>query len=124
MRDFEKLPFSETSGRIPFKTPDSYFDNLTARIMDTIPEEKIEHNKRKFGMRWVTTVAVAASFALVAVVSIKLFDSTKAVGNDGAENVNMAANIYGDEEMTKDEMMLYSMVDNSDIYNYLAGYEY
>lgn len=130
----EELGITNTS---PFKTPEGYFDKLTQRIMDNIPEdEEVQKEMTEKGMarvvsmvkqktisrqfiRW--TVAAAACIALV-FVGIHVYDkdnNTQLANNEGGAEFSE----YYDDEYAE-ELLSYSLMDETDIYNYLSGDEY
>lgn len=106
-----------------FKVPEDYFDNLTDRIMANIPAEEtnvISINKSKkpsVWMRW-TSVAACATVALVGAIAYMNNN------NSGLESgANDLVAISEDIEYQED-VMEYSMLDEHDVYSYLAGETY
>lgn len=119
----------------PFKTPEGYFDTLSERIMARIDEEETKAAEEKadtvqvaevvslkqkktsvinYAIRWA--VAAAACLALV-FVGVDYF---------GEENKTIAQNQTVAEEYDDEyaeDMISYSMMDESDVYCYLAGLE-
>ncbi len=119
----------------PFKTPEGYFDTLSERIMARIDEEETKTAEEKaetvqvaevvslkqkktsvinYAIRWA--VAAAACLALV-FVGVDYF---------GEENKTIAQNQTVAEEYDDEyaeDMISYSMMDESDVYCYLAGLE-
>jgi hypothetical protein len=119
----------------PFKTPEGYFDTLSERIMARIDEEETKTAEEKaetvqvaevvslkqkktsvinYAIRWA--VAAAACLALV-FVGVDYF---------GEENKSIAQNQTVAEEYDDEyaeDMISYSMMDESDVYCYLAGLE-
>ena len=119
----------------PFKTPEGYFDTLSDRIMARIDEEETKTAEEKaetvqvaevvslkqkktsvinYAIRWA--VAAAACLALV-FVGVDYF---------GEENKSIAQNQTVAEEYDDEyaeDMISYSMMDESDVYCYLAGLE-
>ena len=111
--------------RNPFTVPEGYFDNLTARIMEQIPETDSADTptaelKPRNNRRWIGwTLGVAASVAL-AVLFVKLPDIMPSTnGNHQTAMTSTDDNNY--DEQYEQEMLEYAMVDNSDVYRYLAG---
>ncbi len=112
----------------PMKVPEGYFDNLSSRIMDRIAEEEEQGEKTatvvsmnrggtsiwKYAVRW--TVAAAACVALVFLGVNYYEDKTDAL----AQSDTMTEE-YDDEY--GEDMMSYSMMDEQDVYCYLAGIE-
>ncbi len=128
---------SPDGGRYPFKVSDEYFDNLTARIMERISEEDAqedvlrknvqedvsEKNTKIIDMRqhrrrntWLSVASIAASLVLIATVALK-FIPTSTTQEQPADK---QAASYTDEDYNED-LMTYTMVDNMDVYYYLAS---
>lgn len=119
----------------PFKTPEGYFDTLSERIMARIDEEETKTAEEKaetvqvaevvslkqkktsvinYAIRWA--VAAAACLALVFVGADYFSEENKSI----AQNQTVAEE-YDDEYA--EDMISYSMMDESDVYCYLAGLE-
>ena len=119
----------------PFKTPEGYFDTLSERIMARIDEEETKTAEEKaetvqvaevvslkqkktsvinYAIRWA--VAAAACLALVFVGADYFGEENKTI----AQNQTVAEE-YDDEYA--EDMISYSMMDESDVYCYLAGLE-
>ena len=119
----------------PFKTPEGYFDTLSERIMARIDEEETKTAEEKaetvqvaevvslkqkktsvinYAIRWA--VAAAACLALVFVGADYFGEENKTL----AQNQTVAEE-YDDEYA--EDMISYSMMDESDVYCYLAGLE-
>lgn len=123
---FEELGITNAS---PFKTPDGYFEGLTARVMKNIPNTeasvekeaqviKLEPRKRtKTFFRW--TAAAAACFLLV-FTGVQYWNQS---ANDGLVANNTSAWEEYDDEYAE-EMLSYTGMDETDVYNYLSGTEY
>ncbi|MBQ0023624.1 MAG: hypothetical protein KBT29_10350 [Prevotellaceae bacterium] len=135
----DKKILNESGAEYPFKVPEGYFDNLTARIMDAIPEDDTETEKKNNNIisinankktetgglekkrTWTKVLKIAASLAIVAAVSFKLIPFL--TDNSVDTNSQIASADYFEEDQYSQDFMKYTMVDNSDIYDYLAGYE-
>lgn len=124
--------------RYPFKVSDEYFDNLTARIMEQIdsveqevPEKKEEapaqsaqlfsiHKNRRRNL-WISTMSIAASLVLIATVALKFIPmpSSTPVEQQKAE----VTAVYTPDNYNED-LMNYTMVDNVDVYYYLASEDF
>ena len=109
----------------PMRVPEGYFDNLTQRIMEQLPEVEETATKTvsltpQKRTRWIGwTVAAAACIALAVLFVPKLWNSgTTLTGEETAQN-NLE-NIY--DEQYEEQMLEYAMVDNTDVYAYLSGY--
>lgn len=117
----ETRKFNLDGGRYPFKVSDKYFDDLTARIMEQIPEEQPQKQapSHVVPMRrnmWLTTISIAASLALIVTIALNVIPSPS---GSTAPKETLAAE-YTDEDYNED-LMTYAMVDNMDVYNYLAA---
>lgn len=125
--DDMKLNMLDLTKESPMKVPDGYFDNLTCRIMDRIAEEEEESEKTakvvsmnrgggsiwRYAMKW--TMATAACMALVFLGVNYYEDRSQTLAH------NNATEEYDDEYGV--DMMSYSMMDEQDVYCYLAGME-
>lgn len=113
---------SQNGGRYPFKVSDEYFDNLTARIMEQIPEEDVSDkntkvvdiNKNRRRNLWISVVSIAASLALIVTVALNVLPTT-------TQNVEEMRAEYTDDDYNED-LMTYTMADNMAVYDYLSGY--
>lgn len=119
------------SGRYPFKVSDEYFDSLTARIMDRVDEEerkdkeekevssegavKIDINRNRYKF-WGGIVSIAASLTLIVAVALKVIPNL----TSGGQSVDDLTAEYTDDDYNED-LMTYTMVDNMDVYYYLAS---
>lgn len=114
---------SQQGGRYPFRVSEEYFDNLTARIMEQIPEEGVSEtdakvvdlNRKRRAYRWISIASIAASFVLVAFVALKLIPlstSTSSMEELTAE--------YVDDDYNED-LMTYTMADGMAVYGFLSG---
>lgn len=115
----ETRKFNLDGGRYPFKVSDKYFDHLTARIMEQISEEQplqtaSAHVKPMRRTLWLTTLSIAASLVLIVTIALNVIPSPSTEQAKGltAEYTN---NDYYEDLMT------YTMVDNMDVYYYLAA---
>lgn len=103
----------------PFKVPEGYFDQLTARIMEQLPEQEtapvVELKPRK-SMRWMGWAAAAAACITLAIMFPKLTEPATV-----SPETEVTAHIE-DEEQYEQDVLEYAMVDNTDVYAYLAGH--
>lgn len=125
MSNKENRTFTESGAQYPFKVPEGYFDNLTARIMEQIPEEKEESasivnlsQRKRTNNLWIKVLSAAASLVLIAIVSTKVINKPTDANID---NTPLQMAEYTEEDAYNEDLVLYSMVDNSDIYDYLSG---
>lgn len=122
----DKRIWSPDGGKYPFKASDEYFDNLTARIMEQVDaldkesaapviETKVVDMGQVRRNRWIRTISIAASFALIAVVALKFIPTT----TSNTETENYAAEYTVDDY--NEQLMSYAMADNMAVYDYLSG---
>ncbi|MBR1668659.1 MAG: hypothetical protein IJ693_10340 [Bacteroidaceae bacterium] len=115
-------------GRYPFKVSDEYFDNLTARIMEQIPEDNaseevpekntkfIDINSRRRRNLWISTISIAASLVLIATIALKFIPKPVT----SAEQTEDLTAEYTSDNYNED-LVTYAMVDNLDVYYYLSA---
>jgi hypothetical protein len=113
--------FNLDGGRYPFKVPDKYFDDLTARIMEQIPEEQPQKQvpSRVVPMRrnmWLTALSIAASLALIVTIALNVIPSPS---GSTTPKETLTADYTNDDY--NEDLMTYAMVDNMDVYYYLAA---
>lgn len=114
---------NQQSGRYPFRVSEEYFDNLTARIMEQIPEEEasttsvtvVNINRKRRTYRWISIASIAASFVLVAVVALKLISTTTSPTKMEEQVAEYTEDDYNEDLMT------YTMADGMTVYGYLSG---
>ena len=115
-------------GRYPFKVSDEYFDNLTARNMEQIPEDNaseevpekntkfIDINSRRRRNLWISTISIAASLVLIATIALKFIPKPVT----SAEQTEDLTAEYTSDNYNED-LVTYAMVDNLDVYYYLSA---
>ena len=119
--------FNPNGGRYPFRATDEYFDNLTARIMEQIPEDTpaedipekntkfIDINSRRRRNLWLSTISIAASLVLIATIALKFIPKP----TTSPEQTEELTAEYTTDNYNED-LMTYAMVDNMDVYYYLS----
>lgn len=125
----EKL-LSEYGNKRPFKLPEGYFDNLDEQIISQIVEVKDDTNNHEKvnikPIRRFRPLLIAASFVgliVVGVASINLFQQYQS-----AEKVETKVNKLMMQPTSQKKIDLsemeeaeeYMMIDQDDMYNYLA----
>ena len=134
--NYEEKEIKERFGQVnPFRVPDGYFDQLTERVMSQLPEREqtAEHvslsssrpKSRLVALRpWMYAAActVAAVFMGVALY----FHQTKEDQTLANANVNASVNdsATNTESQYIDEYADYAMLDNAEIYAYLADNDF
>ena len=107
----------------PFKVPDGYFDTLTTRVMENIPENQVRmipvQNDNHVSKKWWRVVAAAAA-VIVAVFGVGLYMQL----DDNATQVKTAtvqqSSSSATTETNIDAMADYIMCDDYELYAYLA----
>lgn len=114
----------------PFRVPQGYFDSLTSNIMANLPERPTHAgatpNSQKTNKPHNTiyrylrpALAIAASFLLITFTAYTFF-----VNKDEASTTLRANGGYGEADSYTeiDQTADYVMMDNEDMYAYVAGY--
>ena len=115
----EKYISDKFGRRNPFTVPDGYFEQLTARVMEQLPERR--QKARRVWMRpvWWAAAAVCALFVSTAAWLVIPNESQQAQGQV-AEVIQQSQ----PDDAFFDEAADYMMLDNQDIYACLASAEY
>lgn len=115
----------------PFRVPEGYFEGLTARVMAQIPEttaapatereeaQVIQMPAAKKNNRWIGW-SVAAAACIAGLVFMRSLNSEVTMHHNLTAQTETVAEPSYDEEYQQ-EVMDYAMVDNYDVYQYLAG---
>ena len=94
----EKFDFGKVGKRMPYSTPDDFFKDMEANILNAVKDDipqpvRIEPKKRSLirGM-WVAALAVAASVAVLLVLNIDFSASSSQPSqvNNGIQEVDQA----------------------------------
>ena len=141
MSNKENRILKPNGGRYPFRAPsDEYFENLTARIMERIPDETLtEHveeqpkaetarlvninrgerlnqlRTRRRNSLWVSVISIAASLVLIATIALRFLPKPTTV----EDQTNELTNEYISDDYNE-QLMTYTMADNMDVYYYLS----
>lgn len=109
---------SHRKGDSPFKVPDGYFEDFSARVMSQLPQTPVV--KRRSLLR--ITVRYAAAAVLVGVVSatsIWIYQQRTAPQAELAVDASLSPSQEVDDQYFEDELD-YAMMSNNDIVRYLA----
>jgi hypothetical protein len=116
MEQEEKILIEQFGRQNPFRVPEGYFDSLTERVMTQLPERKPK--SRLVALRpWFYA---AACFAVVAVVGLTYHFHQADVTKQVAATEVVAPVV---DNSYVDEAADYAMLDNVEIYAYLAEAE-
>lgn len=105
----------------PFKVPDGYFDHLTERIMENLPEQEIrviDIRSRQTLWQKLPLRKIAAAVAFVALLGGGSFWALQHEGNSKvvAHAKQHEQKAVASEEAAFNEMADYAMIDNETIY--------
>ena len=106
--------------RHPFTVPDGYFDNLAERVMQQIPTDAPRKRSLVKTLRpWLYAAAcivlLVGSIVFVSTYRTEESQQLKTANNNNSNEIVVASDNY------IDDMADYTMVDNDDIYLYLAA---
>lgn len=105
-----------------FRVPEGYFDGFAARLRDKLPEQEAREIPvaRPWLARLRPLLCAAACLCLAIFGAAVYFAQTDSSDEaQGSVAVASTQTQYGDTY--EDEVLDYAMLDNSDIYAYLAG---
>lgn len=127
MDENEKWLRSHYGNDNPFTVPEGYFESLSDSIMSMLPEQQthvVDMGNNFWKRKIAVALAVAASVAVIISVSLTVgyrHDAAKLA--DGSNNaISEQQSAYSDYTVV-DEMANYAMLDNVDMYAYVATNE-
>lgn len=104
-----------------FRVPEGYFDDFTSRLMANLPEQEAKivemHPQRRAKLR---VISIAAASVCAVMLSLGTY---LGVNRHDSRQIPSASVSIADaqrESATVDAMANYTMLDNEDMYNYLA----
>ena len=113
MMNEEQYIISKLGRKSPFRVPDGYFDNLTANVMQQLPESP----RQSLMVRMRPWLYAAACFvAVLFIAAVYLYSPDDAATRQVATNTNAAVS-----ESYIDEAADFVMADNNDIYACLTS---
>ena len=121
----EKYIEERVGMRNPFQVPEGYFDSFADRMMQQLPERPVSVEASPKVRKPALTVRMrpwlyAAACALVLVVSVWLWQSQPDTSVATQPAAQLAVQQEQTSDATFDEAADYMMIDNQDIYTYLA----
>lgn len=121
----EKYIEERVGKRNPFQVPEGYFDSFADRMMQQLPERPVSVEASPKVRKPALTVRMrlwlyAAACALVLVVSVWMWQSAPDTNVATQPAAQLAAQQEQTVDETFDEAADYMMLDNQDIYTYLA----
>ena len=123
MMNEEEYLRSRMGTKNPFTVPEGYFEQLTAQVMDRLPEKKPAKVAVMKRLRpWLYAAACVCVGVFVAAVAFNQqtedLQGQQQMANMGQENVNYYSDSYIDEAAD------YAMIDSQEIYSYLLAVMY
>ena len=134
--ELEKELLSKFGNRRPFKLPDGYFDRLEMRVMSQIAsentkksiEKQCSHKNGAIFYKRLRPLMIAASFVgimLIGAVAMHFFKNERNEATAQRNNVLTQTTISTTKENSDnteylEEAAEYMMLDNDDVYAYLA----
>ena len=120
MMNEEEYHRSRMGTKNPFTVPEGYFEQLTAQVMDRLPEKKPAKVAVMKRLRpWLYAAACVCVGVFVAAVAFNQqtedLQGQQQMANMGQENVNYYSDSYIDEAAD------YAMIDSQEIYSYLLA---
>ena len=115
MMKINNSTFKNAGNQNPFTVPEGYFENLTDRIMDSLPEKESKKEPVKFNLRkiapWISAAAMICGIAF----GIRFY-----VNYDREQADNISAAQRNSEPISlAEEDILVSSVSNYELYEYL-----
>lgn len=116
----EKYIESVAGKRNPFRVPEGYFDNFATQMMAQLPEQKplVDEPKPRAKSVWLRPVYYAAACVCALFICTAAY---LAFSDVAAQSEGFVAS-YEMPDTSFDEVMDFSMADNSDIYACLSDY--
>lgn len=121
----DSIARGKASSKGGFTVPDGYFDGLQRRVMDALPAEgamtvALPRSRRKPSLsRWLAAAAVACAFIGGGYAYFHAAAPEAAAPASARAVATVAAN-----DSYIDQVADYTMMDNDDIYKYLASGDY
>ena len=126
MDENEKWVRSHYVNGNPFSVPEGFFENLSDSIMGILPEQKthvVSMDNNSWKKKIAAAVAVAASVAVVISESLTGGFSLGTAKLAQGGSVDDSEQAFSTEYTVVDEMANYAMLDNVDMYAYVATNE-
>ncbi len=116
--DYKLPPFQDS-----FKVPDGYFDTLTERIMEKIPEESASEKAVSVNMwrRYSFRAAAAVALVVIGIGTYSLFQKNETYEPRQQTAAVAEKQTNGQSAEAIDQVADYIMCDNHDLYAYLSG---
>lgn len=115
----------------PFRVPENYFEDFTARMMSRLPAEEgetstdattpvIEMNAHKRRGKWMSWITAAAAVMVGVVIGLHIVDNRQNAPAPTTTPTYASVQTVSEEEY--EDMAEYAMIDAGDVYAYLSGF--
>lgn len=118
----------------PFRVPENYFENFTARIMSQLPTDEsetssdehsdscivVEMDNHKQRNKWVTWCSAIAAVAIGVVCGLYISDTQQNTNTPTHTSSYLTSQNTFEEDYY--EIEEYAMIDQGDVYAYLSGF--
>ncbi|MBR3454633.1 MAG: hypothetical protein IKH26_04845 [Bacteroidaceae bacterium] len=118
----------------PFRVPENYFEDFTARMMSRLPAEEsetsndadsnstpvIEMNNQKRRGKWLSWITAVAAVMVGVVIGLHIVDNNQP--STTANSTPTYASVQTTSEEDYDDIAEYAMIDAGDVYAYLSGF--
>ena len=120
MMNEEEYLRTRMGNKNPFSVPEGYFEQLTAQVMERLPEKKPAKVATMKHLRpWLYAAACLCVGVFIAAIAFNRqsedLQGQQQMANVGQENVNYYSDSYIDEAAD------YAMIDNQEIYSCLLA---
>jgi len=119
MMNEEKYIQEKVGKRNPFRVPEGYFENLTEQVMQNLPEQP-KHSARSVFMHPVFYAAASVCALLVAGAAWMWRPTVDDASAESVQAQAVAQPQQDERSRYMDEAADYMMLDNHEIYAYLA----
>lgn len=117
----DELFIEKTCGKkLPFTVPDNYFAGLHDRIMDAVNADKVVVMKANVGRRRTLIAAIAAGVAVLLLCAGIVLSEVFVQNGGGYASTSVKTDAVDTGNSSFDQMADYMMLDNDDVYSYLA----
>ncbi|MBR4366459.1 MAG: hypothetical protein IKP43_06740 [Bacteroidaceae bacterium] len=118
----------------PFRVPENYFEDFTARMMSRLPADEsetstddsststpvIEMNNQKRHSKWLSWITAVAAVMVGVVIGLHIVDNNQQ--GPTATPTPTYASVQSSSEDDYEDIAEYAMIDAGDVYAYLSGF--
>ena len=110
----------------PFRVPENYFEDFTARMMSRLPAEEetttkvVSMDSHKRHSKWVSWLTTAAAVLAGVVIGLYIVDNQQQTPAPTTTLTYAAVQSVSEDEY--EDVAEYAMIDAGDVYAYLSGF--